>query len=70
MARITFQFGTGESGNAYLAQGWTSPQPTFVWATGPVSELVLPTGRWRSCNRPTSWRSGSALSSMASMSGG
>jgi len=44
MARITFQFGTGESGNAYLAQGWTSPQPTFVWATGPVSELVLPVG--------------------------
>jgi len=44
MTKVTFRFGTGESGNAYLGIGWSVPQPTFVWCVGTVSELALPIG--------------------------
>jgi SAM-dependent methyltransferase len=44
MARITFRFGTGETGNAYLEDGWAAPQPTVVWCTGEASTLALPVG--------------------------
>jgi SAM-dependent methyltransferase len=44
MARITFRFGTGETGNAYLEDGWAAPLPTLVWCTGEASTLALPIG--------------------------
>jgi SAM-dependent methyltransferase len=45
MARITIRFGTGESGNAYLGEGFSTPEPDYVWCLGETSALDLPLGR-------------------------
>ena len=45
MTQISFRFGVGETGNAYLGEGWTAPQRGGVLSAGALSELALPLGR-------------------------
>jgi hypothetical protein len=36
------EFGAGQPGNAALRQGWSVPEPGFIWSVGTVCSLQLP----------------------------
>lgn len=38
----TVAFGQGDTGQTFLKDGWSTPEPEFTWSNGPQSRVVLP----------------------------